>query len=60
MTRDDAHAILFKGQANVAQMAKRVGCSTEDLKRSFAAYAVLIPASDDAWRADVDLSWPWC
>ena len=43
MTRDEAHALLFKGQANVARTAKQVGCSTEDLKQSFAAYAIAIP-----------------
>ena len=60
MTRDEAHAVMFRGQANVAQMAKRVGVSTEDLKASFRLYAIAIPKTDDAWQADVELSWPWC
>ena len=60
MTRNEAHAVLFRGQANVAQMAVKVGVSTEDLKVSFAAYAAAIPKTEEAWQADVELSWPWC
>ena len=60
MTRDEAHAVLFKGQANIAQMAAKVGVSTEDLKASFAIYAAAIPKDDETWQADVELSWPWC
>lgn len=59
MTRNEAHAVLFKGQANVAKTAVQVGCSTESLKESFAAYAVAIPKSDDAWKGDIELGWPW-
>ena len=59
MTRDEAHAVLFKGQANVAKTAALVGCSTEELKASFATYAGLIPRTDEAWQADVELAWPW-
>lgn len=60
MTRDEAHATLFKGQANVAKTAALVGVTTEELKQSFARYAASIPLDDDAWRRDVDLAWPWC
>ncbi len=59
MTRPEAHALLFKGQANVAKTAKQVGCSTEDLMNSFRAYAVAIPVDEDVWMGDVALAWPW-
>ena len=59
MTREEAHATLFKGQANVAKMAKQLGISTEELKVSFRAYAKAIPMDEDVWQGDILISWPW-
>jgi len=59
MTLAEAHEILFKGQSNVAKMAKLVGVTTEELKKSFAAYASAIPVDESVWQGDVELAWPW-
>lgn len=59
MTRSEAHALLFKGQANVAKTAKEVGCTTEDLMLTFRIYASAIPIDEDVWQGDVALSWPY-
>ena len=56
---DEACAILFKGQANVAKMAKEVGISTEELKRTFALYASKLPIDEDVWQGDILISWPY-
>lgn len=60
MTREEAHATLFKGQANVAKLAKKIGVSTEDLKDSFRDYAKAVPIDPDVWQGDILISWPWC
>ena len=57
-TIDEACAILFKGHANVAKMAKEVGISTEELKRTFALYASRLPIDEDVWQGDIMISWP--
>lgn len=59
MSRLEAHQILFKGQSNVRQMATQLGCSLEDLQESFRLYCSENPITEDAWRKDVELSWPW-
>lgn len=60
MDRNEAHAILFKGQSNVLVMARQVGCSLEDLQASFRLYVASIPPTDEHWQSDVELGWPWC
>ena len=59
MTREEAHAVLYKGQSNIALMAREVGCSLESLQESFRAYATAIPIDEDVWRGDVEPAWPW-
>lgn len=59
MTRSEAHALLFKGQANVAKLAKELGITTEELKQSFRVYACAIPVDEDVWQGDIVISWPW-
>ena len=58
-TRDEAHLILFKGQSNVALMARDVGCSLGDLQESFRHYVKGNPIDPDVWRGDVEPSWPF-
>lgn len=58
-TIDEACAILFKGQANVAKMAKEVGIPVEELKRTFALYAKKLPIDEDVWQGDIMVSWPY-
>ena len=59
LTINEACAILYKGQANVAKTAKEVGISTEEMKRTFAVYAKQIPLTDDEWQKDVEICWPY-
>lgn len=58
-TIEEACAILFKGQANVAKMAKEVGVPVEELKRTFALYATKLPIDEDVWQGDILISWPY-
>lgn len=51
--RDEAHAILFKGQTNVSVMARQVGCSLEDLQTSFRKYVASIPPTDEHWQSEL-------
>ena len=59
LTINEACAILYKGQANVAKTAKQVGVPVEEMKRTFAAYAKQIPLTDDEWKKDVEVCWPF-
>ena len=59
MPRELAHVTLFKGQSNVAIMAREVGCSLEDLQQSFREYCARNPIDENVWQGDVELSWPW-
>jgi predicted enzyme related to lactoylglutathione lyase len=59
LTINEACAILYKGQANVAKTAKEVGVPVEEMKRTFAFYAKQIPLTDDEWKKDVEVCWPY-
>lgn len=59
LTINEACAILYKGQANVAKTAKSVGIPTDEMKRTFALYAKQIPLTDDEWKKDVEVCWPY-
>ena len=59
MTREDAHFTLFKGQSNIALMAREVGCSLESLQASFRQYVSENPIDPDVWQADIQPSWPF-
>lgn len=54
MTRDEAHALLYRGQANVAKCAAAVGCELDDLKASFREYVAGTVIDEAVWRADCD------
>jgi len=56
---EEACAILYRGQANVAKTAKQVGVTTEEMKRTFAFYAKQIPLTDDEWEKDIEVCWPY-
>jgi len=43
----------------VPNAAKQCGLATETMFEVFSTYAKEIPVSEDAWRGDVDLAWPW-
>lgn len=59
MSRLEAHQVLFRGQSNVALMARELGCSLEDLQASFAQYVAMNPIDENVWRGDIELAWPW-
>ncbi len=59
MELEEALQILYRGQSNVAVMAPRVGLSTEQLKRLFREYVGRNPLDDEAWKSDVEISWPY-
>lgn len=56
---EDALDLIYKGQTNVAVMAKKVGVSLDEMKRLFNVYVNQRPIDPDVWQADVELGWPW-
>jgi hypothetical protein len=56
---EDALDLIYKGQTNVAVMAKKVGVSLDEMKRLFNVYVKQRPIDPDVWQADVELGWPW-
>jgi len=59
MQLEDALDLIYKGQTNVAVMAKKVGVSLEEMKRLSDLYVSQRPIDPDVWQADVEPSWPW-
>lgn len=59
MTRLEAHQILFRGQSNVALMARELGCSLEELQASFRQYVAENPIDPEVWQGEVELAWPY-
>ena len=55
----EALAILYKGQSNVALMAKRLDMPLTKLQQLFKEYVRLNPIDSDLWQGDVELSWPF-
>ena len=56
---EDALDLIYKGQTNVAVMAKKIGVSLDEMKRLFNVYVSQRPIDPDVWQADVELGWPW-
>lgn len=56
---EEALVILYKGQSNVALMARRVGLPLPQLQQLFREYVARTAIDPDVWRGDVDLSWPY-
>ena len=52
MTRAEAHALLFKGQTNVARLALELGTTLEDLQTTFRAYVAEQPPIPADWTDD--------
>ena len=59
LTTKQACDLLFRGKSNVPAAAKDCGLSTETMFELFSTYAKEIPLTDDAWKGDVELGWPW-
>ena len=49
MTRAEAHALLFKGQTNVARRALELGTTLDDLQATFRAYVAEQPPTPTDW-----------
>ena len=58
-TLEDALDLLYKGQTNVALIAKETGITLEEMQRLFKEYVSQRSIDPDVWQGDVDLSWPW-
>lgn len=56
---ENALDAIYKGQTNVAVMAKEIGVSLDEMKRLFGLYVEQRPIDPDVWQADVELGWPW-
>lgn len=50
MTQAEAMALLYKGQTNVAVMARDLGLEPDELKTLFRAYVALTPFDPESWR----------
>ena len=59
ITKLEACQILYKGQSNVKLMADRLGVSLEEMQELFGKYVAQNPISDEAWKKDIDISWPY-
>ena len=59
MSFENALDLIYKGQTNVAIMAKKTGVSLQEMKHLFNDYVSQRPIDPDVWQADVELGWPW-
>ena len=51
--------ILFKGQSNVALMAKKLDMPLETLQEEFRQYVLVNPIDPDVWQLDIEINWPY-
>ena len=51
--------ILYKGQSNVALMAKQLDMPLETLQEEFRQYVKVNPIDSDVWKLDIDICWPY-
>lgn len=59
MTLEDALDLIYKGQTNVAVMAKECNLSLKEMQRLFKVYVDQRPVDPGVWEADVEPSWPY-
>ena len=55
----EALQILYRGQSNVAKMAKTLGMPLETLQEEFRQYVEVNPIDSDVWKRDIEVSWPY-
>jgi hypothetical protein len=55
----EALQILYKGQSNVAVMAKSLDMPLETLQEEFRQYVKVNPIDPDFWKSDIDICWPF-
>ncbi|MFZ8904038.1 MAG: hypothetical protein ACO20I_08890 [bacterium] len=59
MELQEALQILFKGQSNVAVMAKQLDMPLETLQQNFRDYVRTTPIDPDVWQGDIEITWPF-
>ena len=55
----EALQILYRGQSNVAVMAKRLDMPLKTLQEEFRQYVKVNNNESDFWEIDIDMSWPY-
>ncbi len=59
MQLDEALVVLFKGQMNVAKMAKKLDMPLKTLQEEFRQYVAKTPIDEDVWKGDILITWPF-
>lgn len=59
MELSEALVVIFKGQSNMAVMAKELGMPLETLQEYFREYVDRTPIDPDVWKGDVEMAWPF-
>ena len=55
----EALQIIYKGQSNVAVMAKKLDMPLSTLQSEFNNYVASNPIDEDVWKLDVEIGWPY-
>ncbi len=55
----EALQILYRGQSNVAVMAKQLDIPLKTLQEEFRHYVKVNPIDSDVWKLDIEMSWPY-
>ena len=55
----EALHVLYKGQSNVALMAKKLDMPLKTLQEEFRQYVEVNPIDSDVWKRDIEVSWPY-
>ena len=54
----EALQILYRGQSNVAVMAKKLDMPLKTLQEEFRQYVKVNRIDSDVWKLDIEMSWP--
>ena len=55
----EALQILYRGQSNVAVMAKKLDMPLKTLQEEFRQYVKVNRIDSDVWKLDIEMSWPY-
>tara|TARA_B100000073_G_scaffold322006_1_gene303001 strand:+ start:22 stop:216 length:195 start_codon:yes stop_codon:yes gene_type:complete len=55
----EALVVIYKGQSNLAVMAKELNIPLETLQAKFREYVKSTPIDPDVWKGDVEMAWPF-
>ena len=55
----EALQILYRGQSNVAVMAKQLDMPLKTLQEEFRHYVKVNQIGSDVWKLDIEMSWPY-